>query len=1136
MKSACLRVGMTLALFLFVFSAWSQTRQITGRVLSQEDNKPLAGVTVMVRGKALASQTDADGSYAIAAATGDVLVFSYSGFAQQEVTVGTSATVDVVLRAGQAKMDEVVVIGYGTARRSKVTSSISKLDPKVLETGIRSNPAQALAGTIAGVRVSTGTGRPGSLPQIVLRGGTNFDGSGSPLILMDGQVRGSLSDINPEDIASMEVLKDASATAIYGARASNGVILITTKRGKAGSSALNVKVNRGTSYLNVPYNFLGAEDYIRWTRLGVVQAMINGTLGTVASNTALSAVGPRGTGNLYKDANGNILDGNYDSRAVWSTMRLNDVNRELLNQPGWKTMKDAVPTNAAGNYDPNGTYADLIYKDFNYGDYGLYKKATVQEYNVGMTGGNDRGNYFANLGYYDEGGLSLATFYKRLTFTLNGEYKIKEWLKSESSLQFNKANWRDQSLLNGEANYWGRMLSAPPTMRGTNAAGEFILGRDASDGNPIVNIDRFKRFNQTDKFTLSQAFRVDLMKGLYVRLSGILMYDEGVGEYFDKDFRTGFLSLTNPNAGWNRTRSTSAWFDRTVRQTYNAIANYSTTFLGKNNIDAMAGFEYYDASSRGISAGGSLAPTDDFADLQYTLNNATTQTRSTDTYHNSDRIMSGFGRLLYDYDGKYLASFTIRRDGVSRLRGDNQYGTFPAASVGWMVHREDFMAGVGSWLSYLKLRASWGKNGNIGIGTSNAVGLYEVQGSYGSQAAYNGIIGFLQTGIANPSLRWEKTNTTEVGADMGFLKGRLNVSVAYYNRLTQDKLTNVSLPTSSGVGSIRTNNGSMRNRGVELEASYRLVQNRNFTWQVAANAAWNKNIIVKLPFNGNENNRQGGQQIYDPATKRMIWVGGLQEGQEWGEMFGFVAEGIIRNQRDLESYNKFDEAAKGAYQNGGAGRGVASQKLIAQYNLNAGRAANNPLYVATQLGDVRWKDFDNNDTIDYRDMTSLGRTLPRWTGGFNTTVSWKGFSLFARVDFALGHIQQDFMQLWSLASAQGEFNATDIVKQTWTPENPDAKYARYVWADQLNTKNFDRPNSMFYVKSDYLAFRELSLSYNLPSALLEKAKISGLRLTVTGQNLGYITNSMLKLPERTGQQNSAYTIPTQLVFGANLTF
>ena len=181
----------------------------------------------------------------------------------------------------------------GTIKRSKLTSSVSKLDNKVLESGLRSNPAQALAGTIPGLRVSTGTGRPGSLPNIVLRGGTNFDGSGSPLILMDGQVRSSLSDINPEDIASMEVLKDASATAIYGARASNGVILITSKRGKAGQSSINIDVKRGTSYLNIPYNFLSAEDYITWSRRGVAQAIINGTFGTVSSNTALSGVGPR---------------------------------------------------------------------------------------------------------------------------------------------------------------------------------------------------------------------------------------------------------------------------------------------------------------------------------------------------------------------------------------------------------------------------------------------------------------------------------------------------------------------------------------------------------------------------------------------------------------------------------------------------------------------------------------------------------------------------------------------------------------------------------------------------------------------------------------------------------------------------
>lgn len=1128
-KSTILFLG-----FLFVLvSVNAQSKTVKGKVIASDSGAPLSGVSVLIKGSTSGTSTDAAGEFSIQATSKDILVFSSAEYKTVEQNVGNNTELTIVMEPLTSKMDEVVIVGYGTVKRSKLTSSISKLDDQVLETGLRSNPAQALAGTIPGLRVSTGTGRPGSLPSIILRGGTDFDGSGSPLIIIDGQQRSSLSDINPDDIGSMEVLKDASATAIYGARASNGVILITSKRGKAGHSSINIGVKRGISFLNVPYNFLNAEDYIKWSRMGVVQAIINGTFGTVSNNTALSGVGPRATGNKYKDpVTGDILDGNYDNRAIWSVMRLTDENRELLNQPGWHQMKDAVLTNAAGNYDPNGTYADLIYKDFNYGDYGLYKNAAVQDYNIGMTGGNEKGSYYANVGLYDEGGLSLKTFYRRLSFTLNGDYKLNNWLTSYSTLNFEKANWRDQSLQNGEGNYWGRMLSAPPTMRGTNADGELILGRDASDGNPIVNIDKYKRSNQTDKFTLGQSLKIDFLKDLNLKINAIWFYDEGFYEAFNKDYRTGLLSKTDPNRGWNRTRASSASFGRAIRQTYNAVLDYKFTFLKNNNVDAMAGFEYYDVYSKGISASGAQAPTDDFQDLEYTLDNATTQTRGTDSYHQRDRIMSGFGRLLYDYDGRYLASFTIRHDGVSRLAIGNQFGTFPAASIGWLLHKEKFMDFTQNWLSYLKLRASWGLSGNIGIGTSNALGLYEVQGSYGSQTPYNGQIGFLMTSLANPSLRWEKSNTTEVGADFGFLSNRLNLSVAYYNRLTTDKLTYVNLPTSAGVSSIRTNNGSMRNKGVEMDVNYDIIRRKDLRWNVQANAAWNKNVVESLPFNGNENNRQGGTQIYDPASGKIIWVGGLQEGQEWGGIYGYVPAGIIRNQKDLDGYNVWDEAAKQAYQNGGAGRGVASQKLINDYNLNAGGFK----YIATQLGDMMWKDIDKNDTIDYRDRVLLGRTIPRWTGGMHTSVSWKGLTLFARVDFAIGHIQQDFMQMWSLASAQGEFNATDIVKQTWTPDNPNAKYPRYIWADQLNTKNFDRPSSMFYVNSSYLAFREVSLSYDLPLEWISRIKLKEVRLTVTGQNLGYLTNSLLKLPERTGVQSSAYTIPTQLVFGANIKF
>jgi TonB-linked SusC/RagA family outer membrane protein len=1109
------------ALLLSFGFAFAQTT-VTGTVTDARDGSTLPGVNVVVAGTTVGTITNMDGKFTLTVPAGSKeLMISMVGYSVLTIPIGDTKVFNVALKEATKAIDEVVVVGYGTQKRSTLTGSVAKLDAKLLETGVRSNPAQALAGSIPGLRVATTTGRPGSLPTIVLRGGTNFDGSGSPLIIMDGQVRGSMSDINPEEIASMEVLKDASATAIYGARASNGVILITSKRGKAGAAQINVKVKRGVNYLNVPYQFEDAAGYIKWARLGAEQAVKNGTLAT--SNVA--GAGPRGTGNLYKDASGNILDGNYDSRAIWSVMRLDDVNKELLNQTGWKQMKDPIKTNAAGNYDANGTNYDLIYKDFNYGDYGLNKTAITQDYNVGLTGGNEKGKYFANLGYYDEGGLSLATFYNRLNFAFNGDYKINNWLTSESGIQFARARWRDESLTNGESNYWARMLSAPPTMRGTNAKGEWILGRDASDGNPAFNIDKYKRNNQSDKFTLNQSFRADIMKGLYVKVSAIMMYDESFQESFNKDFRTGIMSYTNPNTGWNRTRSTWANFDRTVRQTYNAIANYQTKFLDKNNIEAMAGFEFYDAYNKGVYAGGALAPTDDFQDLALTQNNIDQQTRSTDSWHSRERIMSGFGRVNYNYDEKYLLTLTLRRDGYSRLLGDNRYGTFPAFSGGWLVHKEKFMESTKNWLSYLKLRASWGKNGNVG-----GIGTYELQGSYSSQTAYNGTIGFLQTGIANPSLKWEKSNTTEVGSDMGFFDNKLYASVSLYNRVTEDKIASVLLPTSSGISSVRTNNGSMRNRGAELEIDYKVIQKKDFKWQVGLNGAWDKNTVLKLPYNGNTNNRQGGQQIFDPKSGKVIWVGGYQEGQEWGEVFGFVSEGIIRTPDDLAKYNKIDLAAGQVWYNASAGKRVASQTLMTQKGLTLAGG-----WIPTQQGDVMWKDIDKNDTIDTRDMTSLGRQIPRITGGFNSTLTYRGFTLFARVDFAIGHIQQDMMHLWALSCAQGEFAPTTYVEDTWTPDNPNAKFPRYVWADQLNTKNYDRPSSMFWKKSDYLSFREVSLSYSLPGSLLQKVKIPKLVLTVSGQNLGYLTNKMLNFPERSGNQNGAYVIPTQLIFGIDIT-
>jgi TonB-linked SusC/RagA family outer membrane protein len=664
---------------------------------------------------------------------------------------------------------------------------------------------------------------------------------------------------------------------------------------------------------------------------------------------------------------------------------------------------------------------------------------------------------------------------------------------------------------------------AAPTMRGVNEKGEVLLGRNAGDGNPTINEPMFIRRNQSDKFTLSQSLKADFSKDLYLKVGGIFMYDEQVGESFNKDYRTGVLSLTNPNTGWNRDRISSASFDRVFRQTYNAILNYKTELFGKSNLDAMVGGEYYDVYNNGMSAGGRLAPTDDFEALGFT--SADANQRSVGSYHTAERILSAFGRVNYDWDGKYLASFTARRDGYSRLIGDNQYGVFPGASFGWLAHKEKFMEGTSNWLSLLKLRGSWGKNGNIG-----GIGLYELQGGYNTTGRYENIIGFSLGGIPNPKLRWEKTNTVEAAIEYGLLKNRITGSIGVYNRITNDKIANVLLPNSTGVSSIRTNNGSMQNKGFETDMVVKVIQNKDWEIRLGANIAWNKNKILKLPFNGNENNRQGGTQIYDPVSGKIIWVGGLQEGREPGELFGYVMEGLIRDAKDLAAYNKIDLAAGQVQLNAAAGRSLASKKLITERGLNPNQ------WWSTSLGDVRWKDIDKNDTIDFRDRVFLGRTIPRWTGGFNLSVGWKGLQLFARMDYALGFVQMDFRQLWAMGSMQGEFNGTDFVKDSWTPENPNARFPTYMNQDQQLKKNYDRNSNMFWVSSNYLCFREVTLSYAVPKNLLNRAKIEGLTLMVTGQNLGYISNKMLKLPERTGEQDGAYTIPTQLVFSANLTF
>lgn len=311
MKFFSLKIGILVTCFLFSVTSWSQTKNIAGKVIS-DNGTLLAGVTISEKGKQSLATTDAKGEFAINVPVGTELIFTSTGFDPGEAKVGNSSTIEITLVTHVSKMDEVVIVGYGTQKRSKITGSVSKLDSKVLETGVRSNPLSALEGTIPGLRVQQTSGRPGSVASVVLRGGTTYGGGGTPLVIVDGILRSGFSDMNSDDIESMEVLKDAAATAIYGARASNGVILITTKKGKTGVSNITLNARYGVSKLNIPFKFLNARDYLYWSRVSIQ----NSGVYDAGRLSQLTSSGPFGTGNRFLDNNGNVIDGNKSSLGV----------------------------------------------------------------------------------------------------------------------------------------------------------------------------------------------------------------------------------------------------------------------------------------------------------------------------------------------------------------------------------------------------------------------------------------------------------------------------------------------------------------------------------------------------------------------------------------------------------------------------------------------------------------------------------------------------------------------------------------------------------------------------------------------------------------------------------------------------
>jgi TonB-linked SusC/RagA family outer membrane protein len=1082
---------------LFCTLLHAQDRKITGTVLSQEDNTPLAGVTVTVKGKKRATQTQSNGTYAIQAAKGDVLVFSSTGFANHELKIGSEEIADLKLKPEVSSLNDVVVIGYGTQSRKNVTSAISKLDQQVLATTPRSNVGAALQGTIPGLQVVNSTGQPGASPYVLLRGGASINNPGAPLVVVDGIIR-SYNDIAAEDIASIELLKDAAATAIYGARANNGVILITTKQGKAGTAQVSYKFTEGFNQRRKGYNYMNARDYIYYNRLGNLNS--GRTLAQVNSS--------RGYGLLSDAAN----LATFDIRAFGA------ATANLLNM-GWDTVGD--PYGGTLIFKNHGKEVENL----------VFRPTRTQDHYVNAIGGNDKGKYFASFNYYNEDGVIVGSGYKRFTGDVNGSYKVKPNVEISSGVSLSTSS--QIGVLGSEVNTLYRTMAIWPTFNPWIDSAKTLPnpGNGINDGNPLYWLGKRNISDEINRITANASVKWDLLPGLYIKGTGSAYLFEQLDQGFNKATQSYSNIFANPPSYSNTTRESYAYYDKIFQQQYSVIANYTKTFAGKHNLNAMVGGEYYGTKRFTMQVDGTLAPTDDIGTVNAATTFAAGNNYSTKTNY---AIVSAFGRINYDYDQRYLLTLVARRDGVSSLPGQNKFGFFPGMSAGWNVHRESFFekSFLSKYISVLKPRLSYGQNGNVA-----GLGNYEVQGGYGSQGLYNNNAGFLNTGIINGNLRWEKSKTTDIGLDLGILRNKITLVFDYFDRRTSDLLTNLALPSYIGFGSVKTNLGTYQNKGYEIAVNANVLNKPNsLKLDIGVNASYVKNKILQLPYNGNENNRQGGIQVFDPNSGKVIWVGGLQEGKPLGDIYAFKQVSIFASDA---------EVAKLA---------PTRKDLIAGISGPSSTYGNGKI----GAGDVNWLDVGHNDTIDSRDQVYIGNIYPKWTGGFNLNLSYKGFSLYSRFEFALGHTIYNDLMARTLGNYQGTFNYFDLQKSAWSPTNTNTDIPKVYYADQvsapLGKKNYTRlnnaspnlngNNSRFYEKGDYLACREISLSYEFPKSVIAKTKVlSQARIYASASNLFYITKFTGPSPEPpisngsiTGVYTGVYPTPKSFVVGVQVSF
>lgn len=1051
-----------LLLFLcMLYAAVMQAQtSLTGTILN-EAGEPVAGATVGIKGAEAGVSAGNDGSFSLPVRDPKgTLVVSAVGYQQQEVLLNGRAEIQVVLKqSGSNALSEVVIIGYGKQRRDVVTTAVSKLDNKVLENIPYSNAAAALQGNLAGVRVQTNSGQPGAAPNIVIRGGTsiNSPNSSPPLYIIDGVQRSNMNDIAAHDIKSIQVLKDAAATSIYGAQGSNGVVIVETKSGLPGKPQVTYSFDLVRSEVVKKYDLLTAEEEAYFSRLGLIA--------TSRINPAFEVQLDR---NVYLGGAGNDLTNNTTN----SLQYLTQDNRYKLSQ-GWYSIPDPV--------DASRT---LIFSSTDWQRM-LFRKALSQNHALTVSGGSQKARFYLGIGYLDNKGIAIETDYKRFSLNLNGELNLNDRMKLFARVMY--AHMQNTQVPTTDV--FKSSLIAPVTNKLYFEDGTLSPGRNFGYSNPFYRISVYNPRNVSNDLTMIVGGNLEIVNGLSFSPQFSVQYKGTYSRNFLKSYLDGPATKVT-------SRTATGSYAENFRPQANAVLTYNKIFSNDHDFELKGGMSYLWTDNISLSATGNNAATD----IIPTLNASATPTAVSGA-ETQQALIGYFSRATYNYKRKYLFNMSLRYDGASNLGTDHKWGLFPGVSAGWNLDQESFWSALPPDLVKMKLRASYGVTGNI-----SGLGLYQAQGEYNASSRYNGASGIMISVLPNQNLKWEQSKTFDVGADIGLLNNRVSLILDYYRRVTDNLLTTLPLPPSSGFPSILTNYGSLENKGFEVEVSARVMDpSAAFQWNIALNHATVSSKILRLPENGIEHNRVGGYYVYDPARGGYAWLGGLQEGGRIGDLYGY---------RQVSVYATDEEAAKGP----------VDMLLPSANKIKYG-------------GDVNWLDVDRNDTIDTRDRVYLGNAIPRFTGGFSNTFSYKNLNLIVRMDYTLGAT----MYNETAARLEGNFSGANAIsaniRRSWQQQGDVTDIPRYYWADQNGQWNVwnNRGNSRFYESMDFLCLREVTLSYNLPRTLLHKLRISDIKLNVTGSNLVYFTKYTGLSPEQT-DSDTAYPNPRSFIFGASITF